>query len=349
MSSNFDFLSWSPPQYSIPSRMTCTESRNRDMWISSMNWKMSRRSLLQSAFGLAATSLLDINVVHAGELSKRSPLRFGVLADVQYADAPPKNTRYYREALDKLRQCVNALNQQSLSFVVQLGDLIDREWENFDPALAELSRLRAPLFHVVGNHDYAVRAHEKSQVPTKLNLTPTYYHFDVGKTWRFIVLDGNRISTFATSPQSPEHQQAEAMIRQCEIENAPNGKSYNGGIDATQLDWLHQTLTEAQQNGQRVIIFCHYPIAPINSHNLLNDRAVRTLILDYPCVQAWMNGHNHHGNYTKHNGLHFVNFCGMVETRDTTAWAVVTLENHQIKITGYGREPNRILNLRQTT
>ena len=81
---------------------------------------------------------------------------FGLVADVQYADADPVGSRYYREARGKLADCVRVLNQMDLAFVIQLGDLIDRDYSSFDAVVPIYDRLRSPHYHVLGNHDFSV-------------------------------------------------------------------------------------------------------------------------------------------------------------------------------------------------
>ena len=58
-----------------------------------------------------------------------------------------------------------------------------------------------------------------------------------------------------------------------------------------------------------------------------------------------MNGHNHAGNYTTQNGIHFVNLKGMVETETENAFSIISFTDKQIEIKGFGREENRILKL----
>ena len=56
---------------------------------------------------------------------------FGVVADVQYADQPDSGKRHYKSSLGRLEKCVSDLNRRDLSFVVQLGDFIDKGKENY--------------------------------------------------------------------------------------------------------------------------------------------------------------------------------------------------------------------------
>jgi len=46
------------------------------------------------------------------------------------------------------------------------------------------------------------------------------------------------------------------------------------------------------------------------------------------------------------NGIVYLTFAGIVETPDTSASAVVTLEKDRLLVDGSGREPDRILALR---
>jgi hypothetical protein len=64
-----------------------------------------------------------------------------------------------------------------------------------------------------------------------------------------------------------------------------------------------------------------------------------------PSAIAYLCGHQHAGGYAERNGVHFVNFCGMVDTEKTNAYAVLTLFEDRIEILGYGREPGRHLPL----
>lgn len=74
---------------------------------------------------------------------KQAPLlRFGVIADVQYADADDaimsydtSKRRYYRSSLDQLRLALKHWDQEQPrpSFILQLGDLIDGVNRNLYP------------------------------------------------------------------------------------------------------------------------------------------------------------------------------------------------------------------------
>ena len=60
---------------------------------------------------------------------------------------------------------------------------------------------------------------------------------------------------------------------------------------------------------------------------------------------AYCNGHNHAGNYGILNGKHFLNFKGMVETPTESCFAVVEVFPNRLEVRGFGREPNRTLQI----
>ena len=77
-------------------------------------------------------------------------LRFGLLADLHYADKDPAGMRHYRQTRSKLQEAVEKLNERKPSFVVELGDFIDAaptieqevEWLKTVDALFPLENLR---------------------------------------------------------------------------------------------------------------------------------------------------------------------------------------------------------------
>ena len=110
------------------------------------------------------------------------------------------------------------------------------------------------------------------------------------------------------------------------------------------MEWITAELEAAQAAGQRVIVFCHYPLIPAaDPHNLWNAEQLVALFGKYTNVVAYMNGHNHRGNYGTNSNCHYVNFKGMVETEKDTAYAVVKCFPDRLEIEGYGLEPDREL------
>lgn len=89
----------------------------------------------------------------------------------------------------------------------------------------------------------------------------------------------------------------------------------------------------------------HYPIYPAHEANLLDDERLVRVLTAAPHVVAYLNGHQHLGNYGEVDGKHFMNFHGMVNTPATTAYAVSEVYPDRLDIRGFGRESNRSLKI----
>jgi predicted phosphodiesterase len=270
---------------------------------------------------------------------------FGVIADAQYCDAETAGARHYRASLRKLAECVDALNQRDLAFAIHLGDFIDRDFASFAKIAPIYNRLQMPRYHVLGNHEFSVADNRKPDVPEALGLDHRYYMFRV-HGWRFLVLDGNDLSIVARREVDPEYRRSKQMYDTLVGQKKANAQVWNGAIGREQVDWLDTQLSATESAGERAVVFCHFPVYPPDKHNLWNDTEVVQLLERHRCVAAWMNGHNHAGNYAVKNGIHYVTFPGLVETADTTAYALVRVRPTHLEIKGFGRTPGRVLELR---
>ena len=272
--------------------------------------------------------------------------RFGVIADPQYADLEPNLplNRYPAKSLDKLREAIEEFNRHDLAFVVTLGDIIDREWKSFDAILPVYEALRHPKHFLLGNHDFAVASQHLGGVSARVGIPSAYYDFD-HSGYRFIALDGNEISVFAPPEGDPRRQEAKEMMKRLGDSGATNGQRWNAAIGEAQFDWLAAKLRETKTAGEKVIILNHYPVFPENAHNALNSDRILSLLAEHDHVVAYLNGHNHAGNFGVSGGTYFVNFKGMVDTEDTSAYAIVTVYNDRLEVTGFGREDSRVMAL----
>jgi predicted phosphodiesterase len=267
--------------------------------------------------------------------------QFGAIADCQYCDIQGTGIRKYSLSPDKLRNCVATYNTLDLDYVVHLGDFIDRDFKSFDVVTPIFNQLTMPTYHVLGNHDFEVADAFKKDIPKKLGLDSKYYDFQV-KGWRYVVLDGNDISFHAYPTNSQERAEATAYYEQKSI----TSPKWNGAVGAKQLSWLRGVLEKATQRNEHAMIFCHFPVYPENNHNLWNAEELTALLEGFSCVKAYINGHNHHGNYGIKNGIHYLTLKGMVDT-EQTSYAVVSVGEDSIHITGYGREEDRDMVIRK--
>jgi manganese-dependent ADP-ribose/CDP-alcohol diphosphatase len=264
--------------------------------------------------------------------------RFGALADCQYCKQTSA-VRKYSQSPKKLTACVAQYNKLNLAFVVHLGDFIDRDFESFDVVSPIFAKLKAPRYHVLGNHDFSVADDKKALVPKRMGLKNRYYDF-AHQGWRFIVIDGNDVSLYAYPKNDPRTQAASAFHRRLKA----GTPTWNGGVGSKQLAWIESKLKAATKAKERVMLFCHFPVYPANIHNLWNAEAVTTLLAKYPCVAAYLNGHNHAGNYGEKHGTHYLTLNGMVDT-PTSAYSVVEVHKDHLEIKGFGRQKNRTMKL----
>ncbi|WP_267549759.1 metallophosphoesterase [Rhizobium rhizogenes] len=272
--------------------------------------------------------------------------RFGVIADPQYADLEPNLSlnRYPANSIAKLRDAIEEFNRHDLAFVVTLGDIIDREWKSFDAILPVYETLRHPKHFLLGNHDFAIAPEHLNVVPTRVGMPAAYYDFSHAG-YRFIALDGNEISVFAPPEDDPRRDEAKALMKALENSGAPNGQRWNAAIGSAQYDWLVTKLDEAKTAGEKVVVMNHYPIFPEDGHNALDSERMLALLAQHDHVVAYLNGHNHAGNFGAVGGTYFVNFKGMVDTETSSAYSIVSVYEDRLDISGFGRETSRSLPL----
>lgn len=266
---------------------------------------------------------------------------FGIIADVQYADADPAGTRYYRSSVTKLREALSSFRKDSVDFVITLGDLIDRDIKSYDPLLGIMESSGLKFYNVAGNHDYSVNKVHKRKLPSEYLKKPGYYSFS-HNSFRFIFLNGNEISVYSTSNKA-RIKDAESLLDTLKKKGESNAVEWNGGLSMKQLAWLERQLSDATHKSEKVFILCHFPVFPENIHNLLNYKEVLHILEKYHNIIAWFNGHNHAGNYGNTNSTHFVTLRGMVETEKQNSFARVDVYRNKIWITGSGREKSQIL------
>ncbi len=303
---------------------------------------MTRRRFVGTVLGGIAGASLSRGAVAQESAASKPEFTFGLVTDAQYWDGEAAGSRYYANSLKKLRACVDDLNSKDLACVLHLGDFIDRDFASFDAPLAVYDELKAPRYFALGNHDFSVADAHKPDVPQKLGMKRRYYDFTHGN-WRFIVLDGNDVGMIASVKGTEAYEEAEALYQTLKKQELPNAQTWNGAVGATQLDWLKKTLADAAKAGQRALVFCHFPVYPANAHNLWNDGEIVRVIESFDCVVAYINGHNHVGNYGVKEGVHYLTLEGMVETPDTMAYAVVEVHADHLRVDGEGREPDRTL------
>lgn len=274
--------------------------------------------------------------------SEKPEFSFGVLTDVQYCDCQPMNENYYPTTLAKFEESVRKFNSEDLAFVIQLGDIIEEDFASYEKVIPIYEELVKPKYHVLGNHEFSVVPEKKNAVMDKIGLQNPYYDMSV-KGWRFVILDGTDISTYRVPKNSEAYIKAKAKLKELKNAELENAHEFNGALSEQQMSWLKKTLKSACEVGEKVILFCHYPVFPKNTNTLWNDTEVMELIETYDCVVAYLSGHYHFGNYEKKNGVHYLTLHAMVNTKDENAFAIIEVYQNRLEVIGHGREPSRTL------
>lgn len=271
-------------------------------------------------------------------------VRFGVIADPQYAPLPPNLVlgRHFDRSLRKLEEAVGVLNAHDLSFVVTLGDIIDRGHDNYAAALERYAALRHESVFLPGNHDFLVEPQHLPHVHARLSM-PARYHSFLRGGLRFVVIDGSEEALFSTLAGDPAHQRATERLEALRAAGAVNAQTWNGGVGQAQFAWLCAVLDDAAAAGEKVVVMGHYPLYPENEHNLWDWQRMVELFERSGNVLAYLCGHNHAGNLGRHGGTWFVNFKGMVDTPAQNAFAIAEVFADRLAITGFGREESRVL------
>jgi predicted phosphodiesterase len=287
---------------------------------------------------LLLTILIGIN---ACSKKTYAPFKIGVIADCQYCDCEVKWDRYYKKSPARLKEAVAILNQDSLNYTIHLGDFIDQKMKSLDSILPTWNSLKSKSYHVLGNHDFDVGETNKQKMLDKLNIKSRYYSF-VENDWRFIVLDGNDLSFYGTISKTKELE-TDSIFNLLKDKDLPYLKKWNGSLINAQLSWVKKELDEAVKKNQKVGFYCHFPIFPIDGHNIWNREQFFSLIKPYKNVKLFFNGHNHAGAYQKVEGVHYLTFKGMVDTENTSAFAKVKFDKDTIFVEGFDREISRKL------
>lgn len=277
--------------------------------------------------------------------SSASPLfRFGILADPQYAAIEPHAgmNRYYANSLAKVAEAIEVFNAWELSFVMTLGDVIDRSFASFDGILPVYEKLRHEALFLLGNHDFSVSSGHLTEVSARLGMPSPYYSF-TRHGWRFIVLDGNEVSVFAP-PEGHHHRGLAAqMLAELQAKGAANARPWNAALSDEQFAWLGDEIGKATEADEKVIVMNHYPVHPPGEHHMWDSERIVALLASRDNVIAYLNGHDHVGNYGKVGACHFVNFKGMVDTENENTFSIVDVYADRIEIRGFGREDSRML------
>ena len=78
---------------------------------------------------------------------------------------------------------------------------------------------------------------------------------------------------------------------------------------------------------------------------MLNYDVVLDLLHGQENVKAFINGHNHDGDYGIKDGVHYWTIEGMMDFKDKTAYAIVDVYPDKLETLGFGRVESRTISL----
>jgi len=262
-------------------------------------------------------------------------MRFGLIADIQYADADEKIGRYYRNSLSKLDSCVIDLNAHQVDFTINLGDLIDKNHNDLEQVLTRLAKLDQTCYNTTGNHDYSDTT-DNDLLFDKLDMPAEYYSF-YKNNWLFIMLNTNELSSYANIEGTWKQKEWEEIMDNINTHSHNNGLPWNGGISSRQMEWLGRELDSAQKSGQNVLVFTHHPLYPFEDFTALNGEEILKTLAAFACVKGVISGHHHTGAFSTYKGIPCITTEGMVETENENAYAIVDIYKDKIVLNGKGR------------
>lgn len=258
--------------------------------------------------------------------------RIGLLADIQYGDLPDRGSCRFRSSLQRLEAAVEDLNRRGCDLVLQLGDIIEghvdrraaaavaagdpaasaptaleRSRRDLEAVLEVLSRLEAPVEHVVGNHCLAI---PRDELQGRLGIEAPWRLRRVGEL-RVALLDSTCLSPLGNEG-GPTRSEEEDELLQAHA-GAPWALPWNGAFGAEQLTWLGGVLAE----GGPLLIASHHPVLPAAARSafLAWDHEAGLRLLEDARVggpRLWVSGHDHRGGRGLHAGVDFRTLEGMV-------------------------------------
>ncbi len=297
---------------------------------------MNRKRFLLSSLTLVAGAKFSA-VAEIG-CPGTKPVRFGIVTDLHYADRDPLGTRYYKQSLSKLAECVELMNEQKVDFLIELGDFKDQNVHpNKEETLhylttieSEFRKFKGAQYHVLGNHD--MDSISKEQFLGKITNTgfaqaKSYYSFNKGPL-HFVVLDANYTR---------------------------EGISYNCGnfdwkdchIPEAQLRWLEADL---KKHRRPTIVFVHQqldsPAFEPKHHIYCPDNAdkVRMILEKSGIVMMVFQGHYHEGSFNTINGIPYYTLKAVIEGEGVgnNSYAIVEVgKGREIKIMGFRKADTR--------
>ncbi len=212
-------------------------------------------------------------------------LKIGLVTDVHWADQPTAQSRYYRDADEKLLSFINEMNEFLPDFIIECGDFIDSLWDEteWDYIVKVFNSFEGEKYHVMGNHG----GFNRPEWLKKTGYAASYYSFDKNG-FHFIVLDAHYNELGTGYPDSLD-------------------KSY---IPPFELSWLEEDL---KKTSFPTIVFIHHRLDGTGIHFVKNASSVREIFENSGKVAAVFQGHNHLSDERTINNIKYYTIEAMVD------------------------------------
>lgn len=285
--------------------------------------RLGRRAFLRNGTLVLAAAAIDSKTLLADEST--SQLRIGLVTDLHYADKAPAGTRHYRETIAKLEEAAQQFEKDQLTFLVELGDLIDAadsvdvEQRYLKTINSEFSAICKDRHYVLGNH--CVDTLKKEEFLAGVEQETSYYSFDRNGV-HFVLLD--------------------ACFRS---DGEPYGRKNSQWTDTNipdiELEWLQADL---KNNDKPVIVFAHQRLDVSNNHGVKNNAIVRKTLEASGNVLAVFQGHSHQNDLNEIGGIHYCTLVAMVEGsgEDNNGYSLLDIQaNGTIRLIGFRKQATR--------
>ena len=283
--------------------------------------RLGRRAFLQNGtLLLAAAATVDASSLFADEDKER--LRVGLITDLHHADKPSAGTRHYRETLGKLAEAATQFEKDKLTFIVELGDLIDAadsvetEQRYLKTINREFSAISKDRHYVLGNH--CVDTLTKAEFLDGVEQKQSYYSFDRGE-FHFVVLDA-------------------CFRNDGEPYGRKNSKWNDANIPAAEVEWLQADL---KATSKKTVVFAHQRLDVSNDHGVKNCPEVRKIFEESGKVLAVFQGHSHQNDLKDIGGIHYCTLVAMVEGSgaENNGYSVMEIApDGTIRLTGFRKQ-----------
>lgn len=300
---------------------------------------MNRKKFILSSLTLIAG---PASVLAKNEKFLAAPaIKFGIVTDLHYADRAPNGSRYYRQSLNKLSECIDLMNEQSVDFLIELGDFKDQnvhpdELETLrflDSIEAKFREFNGPLYHVLGNHD--MDSISKEQFLNRIYNSgfaraQGHYSFGAGP-FHCVVLDANY------TKEGDDYDKGNFDWKDCHIPDE-------------QLKWLEEDL---KRNRKPTIVFVHQQLdsSAFGADHVIycpdNADRVRAILEQSGNVLIVFQGHYHEGSFNVINNINYYTLKAVIEGDGVAhnSYAIVEIDHHRnIAVKGYRKAVSKKLN-----